>query len=127
MTSASHGRRAIALTVVFTSLAAGISCTSPEPVASSREAAAGFVEAWNDEDGRAMAQSFTERTRARWPPRRVGALLEKSLDRGEISSFEVALERNPDQPERDEVDAADESGELIAVPLEYSVTYESEA
>jgi penicillin-binding protein A len=120
-------RKAAAVTVVSLALALAPGCTPPEPVASGRNAATAFVAAWNRGDEQAMVKSFDDSARKRWSPRRLRALFEDVRSGGRISSYEVSMAGSVRQPEREEVDAAEESGRATSVAVPYTLTYVSEA
>ncbi len=101
-----------------------VSCTPvPEPLASSSEAAAGFLSAWSTGDVDAMRRSFDAASRKRWSPVRLRRFLDEARDSGDVSAWDIEPAGTAAQPEPEEADEPD----AVTTSAPYAVTYTSAA
>lgn len=113
--------RAAALVVVLSLTCFACTSDEPDPLPSAAEAADAFVAAWNERDYDAMAELFAPS--ATWTAARAKRIVERALEDGDVTSFEVVRKGSVDQPAPE----ATASPSPVEEAVDYSVTYESDA
>ncbi len=129
MERSSCPRRAWSLAHASALLMLLAACTpAEEPDPSARSAAEAFADAWERMDGDDMAARAVSEPGGTVDADALGELLETQRERALITEIDVEIVGPVSQPAElpEESDDAD-TGEAIAVPADYSITYSSDA
>lgn len=113
--------RFVPLVVALVLVSGACTRDEPAPLPSASDAADAFIAAWNERDYEGMAELFAPS--ATWTAARAERVVERALEDGDITSFEVAREGAVDQPAPEATASPSPVEEAVA----YTITYESEA
>jgi penicillin-binding protein A len=122
-------RRLWSLAPVLAMLIGNCTSTDPEPehpLAS--EAAVAFTESWTEGDFASMADSMQDASGQQWTPTRLERYIGRQFERGRVTTYEVTVAGDVDEPDAAAFENAEESGgEEVTVDVPYEIRYGSEA